>query len=212
MCLIRKWFSSLQVVVLSLRFKIENYLATLSELGQLFPYIKWIPVSSRGSILFSTSWGVLQQLKPPLFLIFPVEPSEVQICGQIGYSMSAHTSCKVLIPPAPFGCWAIATAVLYLSQPVPNLTVGDRMQEGGSCVDIPNSFCSSEHVTAHSRCDAMHGNTCKPLCSCGSSLCGISSQPQKCWTRKPSKNCLGSLEVFWYSFWVELLALEKKCI
>lgn len=72
MHLIRKLFSSLHVVVLPLKFKTENCLATLSEIGQIFPYIQWIPVPSRDSILFSTSWGVLQQLKPPLFLFFPM--------------------------------------------------------------------------------------------------------------------------------------------
>lgn len=104
MCLVKKWFSSLQVVVLPLRFKIENDLATLSEVGQMFPSIEWIPVPSRDSTLFSTSWGVLQQLKPLLFLIVPVERSEVQICGQIGFSIHAHSACKALIPPSPFGC------------------------------------------------------------------------------------------------------------
>lgn len=43
MHLIRKWFSSLHMVVLPLRFKAEKYLATLSEIGQIFPYIEWIP-------------------------------------------------------------------------------------------------------------------------------------------------------------------------
>lgn len=116
-----------------------------------------------------------------------MEWSEVQICGQIGFSVCAHSACKALIPLAPFGC--------CICQPVPSLTVGDRMIAGGCFVDTPNSFCSTEDVTAHSRGDALHGNTCKPLCDCGSretraAFVGSALSHKKCWTRRTVKELL----------------------
>lgn len=70
---------------------------------------------------------------------------------------------------------------------------------GGCYVDIPSSFCSTEHGTAHSRGDAIHGNTCKPSCSCGSSEARavfVGSAPIHGNAELgKSKNCLGSLEI-----------------
>lgn len=178
MHLIRKWFFLLHVVVLSLRFKMENCLATLSEVGQMFPYIEWIPVLSRPSPLFSKSCSVLQQLKPPLFLIFPVEWSEVQICGPIGFSMCAQSACKALIPPAPFPVWLWGT---------------------GDCRRL---LCwHPQLLLFHRTCHCPFQRGCYPWKHLQTfvqlwvqwgkgSLCGISSHPQKCWARKTLEELL----------------------
>lgn len=172
MHLIRKLFSSLHVVVLPLRFKIENDLATLSEVGQMFPYTEWIPVPSRQSPLFSRSWGVLQQLKPPLLLIFPVEWSEVQICGAVGFSMCTHSACKDLIPPAPFPVWLWGAGdcrrlLCWHAQ----LLLFHRTWH----CPFQRGCYPRKHLQTFVQLWVQWGKGC---------LCGISSHPWKCWARK----------------------------
>lgn len=159
---------------------------------------------SRESTLFSTSWGILQQLKPLLFiLIVPVEQSKVQVHGQIGFSTCVYSVCKALIHPAPFGCQTPVSARAGLES-VSRLTLRGKVHAGGCYFDFPNSFCFHRTWRCLFQQNATPGNTYKPLCKCKSSEAEAVFEArwdQFSWSHtnaeleKPSESCLGSLAI-----------------
>lgn len=134
-----------------------------------------------------------------------MEQSKVQVCGQNGFSMCMRSVCKALIPPAPFGCWAPLSASAALESACPwSDRVGRGYTQEAAILISPVPFVSTEHAAARSGSDAMHGNTCKPLCERRSSEAGAvfearwDQRSQSCknpkWG-KPSEGWLGSLAI-----------------
>lgn len=182
-----KWFSSLSVVIFPLWFKAEDDVAALSEAWQMFPYIKWILEPSRERPLFSTSWGVLQQLQPLLFI-----------------SMSLWNNQKIkFMDKSAFQCvciqsiWSVRLPFVYWDPVSASAALSQRVLWSGHVghntsrrfpfsfpwlplfpqnTPLPLPACSSDQL-CHSH-GAAHGKPCKPSCSHGCSEAGIVHEPR----------------------------------
>lgn len=175
-------YSSIQKVIFfnigsctSLRFKTENDIASPSEVWQMFPYSKWIPVPSRKNILPSISQGILQQLKSFLFILMSLRNDQKFMFMD---KLASQCVCAQSVRPWSLQLPLSAEQVMHFSQCAPRLAMWDRIYAGGCHFDFPNSFYF--HRTCHcvSSSDVTCGNTCRPLCECRFSEAGAVSEAE----------------------------------
>lgn len=129
----------------------------------MFPYSKWTPVPSRENTLLSISWGVLQKLKPLLFILMsPGNDQKFMFTDKL----ASQCVCAQSVRPRSLQLHLSAEQVVDFSQCAPSLAVWDRIYAGGCYFDFLNSVCY--HRTRHcvSSSDVTRGNTCRPLCEC----------------------------------------------
>ena len=149
---------------------------------------------SRESPLFSTSWDVLQQLKPLLFILMSLwNNQKFKFVDKLASPCVCAQSVRPWSLQLPLGAEPLYLQVLHSSLRVPDLTVW------GCYFDFPNSFCfhrtyycpfqqwcyAWKHLQTFVWVQVQWGRGCL-WGTVGSAL----SEPQKCWTRKTVRGLL----------------------